>query len=114
MVDLLDRPITVEKPPMGDEPQQTVLVSVPLTDVLNGFRQDMKDGFGRVERGVDSANSALALKADKADVAHLTERVDGHDIALAALKGWRAGFLVAIGLSGGLVGALILHAVGVV
>lgn len=84
---------------------------------------DIRDLLANIQRGVDSANSALALKADKADleaakqqlhkrIDHTDERIAVVEMSVAKAAGWRGGFLVALGAGGGLVTGLILHSVG--
>lgn len=98
---------------MGEAEDRPLLVAYDIRDVLD-----------RIQHGVDSANSALALKADKIDleatrsqlhrrIDHTDERIGKIEIATARNAGWRAGFLVAVGAGGGLVTGLILHAAGV-
>ena len=107
MHDLLDR-CEVETPVAGED-DRPLFVPVLMTDLLAQFREDMRAGFERVERGVDAANSALALKADKTDLERLrtdtARRLDKHDEEIGALQvvqgsasGWRTGFFVAVGI----------------
>lgn len=113
-VDVLDRvhewdweePTVADGDGPGDRP---LVVAYDIRDILVG-----------IQRGVDAANSALALKADKADLQNATRelhrrvddtnlRVGAVEVAAARAVGWRSGFLVAAGLAGGLVGGLILN-----
>ena len=95
---------------MNPEPERPLLVAYDLRDVLD-----------RIQRGVDAANSALALKADKTDVvalrAEMNVRFEKTDLRVTAMEtasarnaGWRAGFLVAVGALGSLLVGLILQA----
>lgn len=107
---------------MGDGDDRPLIVAYDLRDLLERIERNMQRGF-------DSTNSALALKADKADldrvksglhsrideVDHeLNQRVGAVELAMAGASGWRSGFLVALGVGGGLVVGLVLRLVEVV
>lgn len=117
---LLERPDTWEwEDPMAEGEDRPLVVGIPITKLLDDIRM-----------GVDKANDSLALKADRSDITALHQRIDGvlHDqrevndrvaaelstqrSGLARLNGWRAGFLVACGMLGGLVVSLVLRATG--
>lgn len=114
-----------------------VLLEQPETwdwrDVMGGEAQDrpvvvaydIKDLLANIQRGVDAANSALALKADKTDLAeakrtlhdridHVQSQVELVQQDAARASGWRSGFLVAVGVGGGLVTGLVLRLLEVV
>ena len=82
---------------------------------------DLRDVLDRIQRGVDAANSALALKAEKTDMLALRQemnerfektdaRVTKIETSSARNSGWRAGFLVAFGAGGSLLTGLIIQA----
>lgn len=90
---------------------------------------DIRDVLARIQQGVDSANAALALKADKADLEAAKQQLHGriddvrndmselrdqvHEVKedAARSKGWRDGALVAVGLCVGVLGALVFYIV---
>lgn len=97
---------------------------------------DLRDVLDRIQHGVDTANGSLALKADKNDLTKLSDELHGRitdvsrhqeeinrttalDIAAvqagaAKSAGWRDGAVATIGIIGGLVVALLLHAAHVI
>lgn len=125
MLATIDLPMFLETEPMpADDPAapQPILVAYDIRDVLKG-----------IQTGVDAANSALALKADRADLDRLSgeihQRIDGvvlhqeginrdvsdqlstNQSAAARQLGWRDGFMVAAGITTALVIGLVLYIV---
>lgn len=110
---LVDVPVEEWKALMSEE-DRPLMVAYDLRDVL-----------GRIERGVEHLGDGLALKADKIDLERLRSGIDtdlqglGSRVGVletdsARMNGWRAGFLVAAGLFGGLIAGLILNALQLV
>ncbi len=52
-------------------------------------RYTVREMLARIDGKIDSLTTSVALKADKADLDRMEQRLDGHDGRLTAIETWR-------------------------